>query len=116
MSRTDCVFCRIVAGDAPADIVYRWPDAVAFVPLGPVTEGHVLVVPKVHVQDATEDPYTTGLAMSAAAELGRTMWPCNIITSAGELATQTVFHLHLHIVPRREGDGLALPWTTGERR
>jgi histidine triad (HIT) family protein len=79
-----------------------------------VTDGHLLVVPTVHVRDATQDPGVTAFTMAAAAELAKEAGPCNIITSAGAEATQTVFHLHLHIVPRREGDGLTLPWTTQE--
>lgn len=109
-----CVFCRIVTGESPATIVRRWRKAVAFVPLNPVTDGHVLVVPTVHVRDAAQDPDVSAFTMAAASELAREAGPCNIITSAGAEATQTVFHLHLHVVPRREGDGLALPWTGQE--
>jgi histidine triad (HIT) family protein len=54
MSTEDCVFCRIAAGDAPATIVRAWPDALAIVPLGPVTPGHILVIPKAHVAESTE--------------------------------------------------------------
>lgn len=104
-----CVFCGIIAGVAPAVVVREWPDAVAIVPLDPVTPGHLLVVPRVHVVDATVDPEVTGVAMRRAAELAAP--PCNLITSAGAAATQTVWHLHIHVVPRRVGDGLPLPWT-----
>jgi histidine triad (HIT) family protein len=103
------VFCQIVAGEAPATIHAAWDDAIAIVPLNPVTEGHLLVLPRQHVMDALEDPQVTAAVMARAAEWAP--WPCNIITSAGPAATQTVFHLHVHIVPRSEGDGLALPWT-----
>ncbi|MCW2915505.1 MAG: hypothetical protein JWN52_3573 [Actinomycetia bacterium] len=109
-----CVFCRIVTGEGPATIVRRWRKAVAFVPLNPVTDGHVLVVPTVHVLDAAQDPDVTAYTMAAASELAKEVGSCNLITSVGAEATQTVFHLHAHIVPRREGDGLALPWTTQE--
>jgi histidine triad (HIT) family protein len=106
-----CTFCRIVERKAPAEIVREWEDAVAFVPLNPVTEGHLLVVPRVHVADATAFPKVTGVTMEAAAELAREAFPCNLITSSGREATQTVFHLHVHVVPRRQGDGLMLPWS-----
>lgn len=108
MSAT-CVFCRIVTGSAPATVVRRWPDAVAIVPLNPVTAGHVLVIPALHVADFTTDPDVTAVVFRRAAELGRA--PANLITSAGSEATQSVPHLHAHLVPRRAGDGLALPWT-----
>lgn len=104
-----CVFCAIIDGTAPAIVVRRWPYALAIVPLGPVTDGHLLVIPTVHVRDATENPAISALAMRAASELAQP--PCNIITSAGAEATQTVWHLHLHVVPRRPGDRLALPWS-----
>ncbi|WP_326646634.1 HIT domain-containing protein [Streptosporangium sp. NBC_01755] len=106
-----CVFCQIVAGQAPARIVAEWDDTLAIRPLNPVTDGHVLVIPKRHVADAAEDPAVSAVVMRAAAELA--VPPYNIITSAGREATQSVFHLHLHIVPRKESDGLALPWYSG---
>jgi len=105
----DCVFCRIVRGDAPATFVGAWIDTLAIVPLNPVTEGHILVIPRAHVTDALAAPEVTARVTARAAHLARR--PCNIITSCGAEATQTVFHLHVHIVPRREGDGLPLPWT-----
>jgi histidine triad (HIT) family protein len=107
-----CVFCEIVAGRGPADVFWVWPDALAIVPRNPVTEEHVLVIPNVHVEDFREDPVISALTMARAAELAAHMdQPTNLITSAGEAATQTVKHLHLHLVPRRVGDGLALPRT-----
>lgn len=109
MSIVSCVFCDIVAGGAPANVVEQWPDAIAIVPLNPVTPGHVLIVPKAHVPDALSSPLVAGFTMARAAEYAN--GPCNIITSVGEVATQSVFHLHIHVVPRRPGDGLALPWT-----
>jgi histidine triad (HIT) family protein len=108
-----CVFCDIIAGRSPATVVRRWPDAIAIVPLGPVVDGHLLVIPTTHVRDVTEDPAVSAAAMRRAAELSAA--PCNVITSAGREATQSVFHLHLHIVPRAEDDGLALPWYSGRR-
>lgn len=108
-----CPFCEIVAGTAPATFVRRWPDAVAIVPLGPVVDGHVLVIPTAHVADATEDPVVSAAVMARAAEIATP--PCNLITSAGVEATQSVFHLHVHVVPRAVDDGLALPWYSGRR-
>lgn len=104
-----CVFCLIAVGNLPATVVRRWPRAIAFVPMNPVVDGHLLVVPTVHVKDVTEDPGVSAEVMRAAAELA--VAPCNIITSAGAEATQTVFHLHVHVVPRAAGDGLMLPWS-----
>jgi histidine triad (HIT) family protein len=104
-----CAFCSIIAGKAPAEVVAEWPDAIAIKPLKPVTEGHVLVIPKQHVADFTVDPDVSAAVMRVAAEIAKP--PANIITSAGAEATQTVLHLHIHIVPRTTDDGFALPWT-----
>lgn len=106
-----CVFCQIIAGEAPATVVREWDDVLAIRPRGGVNEGHVLVTPKTHVADAGTDPAVSAATMARAAELMAEHPNANIITSRGADATQTVFHLHIHVVPRQEGDGLALPWT-----
>ena len=118
MSDEPCVFCAIANEEAPAKVIDRWPDSIAIEPLNPVTEGHILVLPRVHVSSFVEQPAITGLVMQRAALIARRRWfevrgqhAFNLITSAGEDATQTVFHLHVHLVPRRPGDGLHLPWT-----
>jgi histidine triad (HIT) family protein len=111
MTRDNCPFCqRINAGE------YDYADrySVAFQPLNPVTPGHFLVVPRKHAGSAFESPTLAGHAMRFAGFLSNQMGlgAANFITSAGAAATQTVMHLHVHIVPRHEGDGLQLPWTT----
>jgi histidine triad (HIT) family protein len=108
-----CPFCaRIAAGE------YDYSDryAVAFEPLNPVTEGHLLVVPRGHVPDAGCAPEIAGRTLEFAAMIAGPLefadWPgYNLIISAGSAASQTVMHLHIHIVPRRPGDELKLPWT-----
>lgn len=108
-----CVFCGIVAGRAPATIVGSTPHTLIIVPLGPVVDGHVLVIPRQHVADAAEDLTVTADVMAdAAAWAGHQGTPFNLITSAGRAATQSVFHLHVHYVPRAEDDGLMVPWGT----
>ncbi len=108
----DCVFCKIIRHEAPAKWVAMTSDSSAFHPLNPVTPGHFLVVPNRHVSDFAEDPEVTASVMRDAASLARPLGgDCNLITSKGPNATQTVYHFHVHLVPRRPGDGLALPWT-----
>lgn len=111
MSDIDCVFCAIVARRAPATIVREWPEAIAIVPLRPRVPGHLLVLPRVHVADAGEDPAVTGVTSMRAGELLAELDDGNLITSKGRHATQTVPHLHIHVLPRYEGDGLLLPWS-----
>lgn len=109
---TDCPFCAITAGTAPANIVRAWHDALAIRPRGGgVNDSHVLVIPMVHVADAGEDPAVTAAVMARAAELMAERPAANIITSKGRDATQSVFHLHVHVITRTAGDGLPLPWT-----
>lgn len=112
-----CPFCEINVGRAPATFVHEWSDAIAIVPLNPVVDGHVLVIPKTHVTDFADNPDVTGATARRAAQLCRNLdlVHANLITSRGVHATQSVFHLHLHLVPRAAGDGLALPWYSGRR-
>lgn len=108
----DCVFCAIAQGRTGAVVVRRWPDALAITPRGGVRAGHLLVLPRCHVADAVQDPVVTGATMARAAELGAELGgDLNLITSVGPFATQTVPHLHVHLLPRTADDGLALPWT-----
>ncbi len=107
-----CVFCEIVQRDPKGQIERHTPHAVVFTPLSPVIPGHKLVVSRAHVGSALENAGVTADtirdAVQYAAKYGDQM---NLITSVGKDATQTVRHLHIHIVPRHAGDGLALPWT-----
>jgi histidine triad (HIT) family protein len=109
-----CPFC----GRIERDEYDHWDEhSVAFIPLRPVTPGHFLVVSRTHVESALESAELTGLAFAFAVRMARLMRleQVNFITSAGEHATQTIRHLHVHVVPRTEGDGLILPWTDQER-
>lgn len=111
----DCVFCMIARGLAAVTFLSEWSDGVAFEPLNPVTPGHVLVVPRWHVSDVSQDPALAGLVMEYACDLAAaTMTEFNIITSAGSAATQTIGHMHLHLIPRWVEDGLKLPWSGDE--
>ncbi|PSK95390.1 histidine triad (HIT) family protein [Murinocardiopsis flavida] len=115
-----CVFCKIVQNTAEARIVYRSESAVAFLPLNPATPGHTLVVPVDHFADFLSAPphLVQDLAydchLVAHAILG-TLEPegMNLITSAGTAATQSIFHLHYHLVPRWESDRMRNFWPQG---
>jgi histidine triad (HIT) family protein len=107
---SDCVFCgRISRGEFDSEDAF----AVTFRPLNPVGPGHRLFVPKAHVADALEDPNVTAMTARFAAEWAARegIGACNLITSRGPEASQSVYHLHWHLVPRLKGDGLPLPWT-----
>lgn len=108
----ECVFCRIIAGLAPASFVYRDERAVAFLDHMPVNPGHVLVVPRLHAASLAELPEEHGagvfrIAQRLAASLRVSGLRCegvNLLLNDGAIAGQRVFHVHLHVIPRYEGD------------
>jgi histidine triad (HIT) family protein len=121
MSDPDCLFCRIVSGDIPAQIVDEDERTVAFMDINPATRGHALVVPRRHVADLLEiDQDDLEATFVAAQRLARRMHDrlgaggLNLLNSCGRAAWQTVFHFHVHVIPRYEGDPLRLPWTPQE--
>jgi histidine triad (HIT) family protein len=105
-----CPFCERIARE---EFDYHDSRCVSFQPLSPVTPGHFLVVPREHTVSALTCPLSAGLAVRLAAELAGDMGlrDFTLITAAGKLDGPAVPHLHVHVIPRREGDGLALPWT-----
>jgi histidine triad (HIT) family protein len=114
---SDCIFCGIVAGDLPAQIVDSDEHTVAFMDINPATRGHALVVPRTHTADLMEisdqDLERTMLAARRLAEkLDRTLSPdgFNVLNACRPAAWQTVFHYHLHVIPRYDDDPLKLPW------
>lgn len=114
----ECVFCDTAKITTP---VHRATalgvPLLVFEPQFPVTPGHVLVAPVRHVPDAAADPVTAGACMVHAAGLATGHGMVDIITSIREdEPTMAVPHLHVHVVPRRDGDGLALPWWSGQTR
>jgi histidine triad (HIT) family protein len=113
----DCLFCKIVAGEIPSTIVDSDERTVAFMDINPGTRGHALVVPRNHSRDLLEiDPEDLAavavaakrLATKAKAALGAE--GINLLNSCGEVAFQTVFHFHMHVIPRYRDDGVRLPW------
>jgi histidine triad (HIT) family protein len=106
--RGGCPFC-----DWDGPVLFEWGSAFVIEPLNPVVPGHALAIPRRHVPSADPLPFVTGPTFATAVMYARHagLASYNLISSVGAPATQTVFHLHVHVVPRREGDGLALPWT-----
>ena len=108
----DCIFCAIVAGSAPASIVYEDADLLAFMDIWPVTPGHLLIIPKRHTPFLADLDEVTGarmftVAMRLAQALRASGLRCegiNLFLADGEAAFQEVFHTHLHVFPRFAGD------------
>jgi len=116
-----CTFCAIVAGTESADRVYETEEALAFLPLAPATIGHTLIVSKAHVRDLWHaDMRTLTPIMEAVLKVADALKKAfnpdglNLINSAGAAATQTVFHIHFHLVPRWSGDRIGDFWTSNE--
>jgi histidine triad (HIT) family protein len=118
MSDPDCLFCKIVAGEIPATRVREDERTVAFMDINPATRGHLLVVPREHSRDlleiGAEDLAACALAARELAALATERLEAdgvNLLNSCGREAWQTVFHFHLHVIPRYAADPLRLPWT-----
>jgi len=117
---SDCLFCGIVAGDVPGQIVDSDEHTVAFMDINPATRGHALVVPRRHSTDLMDVPdEDLAHTMSGARRLARRMDEVlepdgfNILNSCRPAAWQTIFHFHIHVIPRYDDDPLKLPWVPG---
>ena len=117
---SDCLFCRIVAGELPSTRVHEDDRVVALMDIFPATRGHVLVIPRAHAADLRDVAPDDLTAAAAAAQLlaGRAFdrlgaAGVTVMQSNGAAAWQTVFHYHVHVIPRYDGDPLVLPWTPG---
>ncbi|MEU6577196.1 HIT family protein [Streptomyces sp. NPDC046805] len=116
-----CAFCDIVADFSRARVVHEDDQTVAFFPLTPATWGHTLVIPRAHAADLWEmDATEVQYLMRAVLEVGRTLRAVlepagmNVIHSVGRAASQTVFHAHVHLVPREAGDAVGDIWPPRE--
>jgi len=117
MSDPDCIFCKIVAGELPSRKIDEDERTIAFMDINPATRGHALVIPRAHSKDLTEiEPEDLGAVAVAAQRLARRAKEVlgadgiNLINSCGAQAWQTVFHFHVHVIPRYVDDPLRLPW------
>jgi len=117
MRDRDCIFCKIVAGELPATIVGEDERTISFMDISPATRGHALVIPREHSADllTVEREDLTAVALAAQRLAGRMkerlgVDGVNLLNSCGAVAFQTVFHFHVHVIPRYEGDSLRLPW------
>lgn len=113
----DCIFCKILAGELPARIVDEDERTIAFMDIAPATAGHALVIPRAHSIDLLsvdrEDLSAVALACQRLAARVKERLGAdgvNLINSCGQAAWQTVFHFHVHVIPRYAGDPLQLPW------
>jgi histidine triad (HIT) family protein len=117
MADPDCIFCKILAGELPATIVDEDERTVAFMDIAPATRGHALVIPRAHTPDLLSvDPEDlravaiTSQRLAARAKQRLSADGVNLVNSCGAVAWQTIFHFHVHVIPRYTDDPLRLPW------
>ena len=118
---SDCIFCKIANGDIPSATLYENEEFRVILDLGPATKGHALILPKAHYADLTEIPEelagkATALAKKIVTAM-KTALPCdgyNVVQNNGLAAGQTVFHYHVHLIPRYADDHAGIGWKPGE--
>jgi histidine triad (HIT) family protein len=120
MPDPDCLFCKIVAGEVPATVIASDDRTVSFMDINPATRGHALVVPREHSADLheigdadLEAVVAAGRRLAGRARDALGADGVNLLNSCGRAAWQTVFHFHLHVIPRYDDDPLRLPWVPG---
>lgn len=113
----DCIFCKIIAGEIPSFKLYEDDATFAFMDINPANDGHALVVPKEHAKDvhaisddAISRTVITAKKIAGAVEKAIAPDGMNLAQCNGSAAGQSVFHFHMHVLPRREGDDLSMNW------
>ena len=121
MKDNNCIFCKIANGEIPSKTLYEDDKFRVILDLGPATRGHALILPKDHYKNIYEIPdETIADAMVLAKKMAIRMTQAlhadgfNIVQNNNEIAGQTVFHFHIHLIPRYEGDGQNINWVPGE--
>lgn len=117
MIKEDCIFCKIINGDIPSNTIYENSEFKVIMDASPATKGHVLILPKEHFDDIYDiDAETAGRLFQLASVVARALKEAlhcdglNILQNNGTIAGQTVFHFHMHLIPRYKGDTVTLKW------
>ena len=117
---SDCIFCKIANGEIPSATLYEYEDFRVILDLGPASKGHALILPKAHAANIYEiSDDMAAKAMILAKKMATKMTEAlkcdgfNIVQNNGEPAGQTVFHFHMHLIPRYEGDQVGITWKPG---
>ena len=118
MSDPNCIFCKVLAHEIPGEFLWEEDETAAFMDINPWTRGHALVIPRNHSTDllqiSADDLAATASGAQRLAQMQKERLGCdgvNLLNSCGSAAWQTVFHFHLHVIPRYEDDTMRLPWT-----
>ncbi|KAJ5075924.1 hit family protein [Anaeramoeba ignava] len=120
-NQKNCIFCKIIKGEIPSYKIYEDENTLAFLDIKPLSKGHVLVIPKKHVEYLNELDEETAkevmgiipkIASAVISQEGVEGW--NLLSNNGKFSGQEIFHIHFHIIPRRNKDGLGYRWNTGD--
>lgn len=121
MKKDDCIFCKLANGDIPTNTIYEDADFRVFLDAAPATKGHCLIVPKEHYADLEElDENLAAKVLPLAKKMMKLLkdtlsWDgFNVVQNNKEIAGQTVFHFHTHLIPRYKGDGQNILWKPGK--
>ncbi len=121
MQKEDCIFCKIAKGEIPSTTVYENEDFRVIFDIAPASKGHTLIIPKQHYADIFDmDAQIGGRLFSLATAVAKSLKKelncegMNIVQNNGLIAGQTVFHFHLHLIPRYTGDTVNIKWNPGE--
>ena len=121
MKDNNCIFCKLANGEIPTATIYEDEDFRVILDLGPATKGHALILPKNHFDDIySMDDATAAHVFQVAVKVAKAMKETlgceglNIVQNNGEIAGQTVFHFHMHLIPRYKGDQVGITWHPGE--
>lgn len=121
MRDANCIFCKIIGGEIPSNTIYEDDEFKVILDASPASKGHALILPKEHYADIYEiDEKTAGHAMQLAKKLAKHMTDVlkcdgfNIVQNNHEIAGQTVFHFHMHLIPRYKEDNVGITWKPGE--
>lgn len=119
--QSNCIFCKIIAGDIPSATVYEDRDFKVIMDISPAAKGHLIILPKKHAADLFElDEDTASKVLFVAQKVAKAVKEelncdgINILQNNGEAAGQTVFHYHVHIIPRYDGDTVQMTWEHGK--
>lgn len=121
MKKDDCIFCKLANGVIPTNSLYEDDVVKVIFDAGPASSGHVLILPKEHFDnvyalddDTAAHVFQVAVKVAKALKEGLNLEGLNIVQNNGEIAGQTVFHFHMHIIPRYKGDTVNVGWNPGE--
>ena len=121
MVKEDCIFCKIAKGDIPSATIYETSDFKVILDVAPANRGHALIITKEHFDNIFQmDAETAAKLFSLATVVARALKEetgcdgMNVLQNNGEVAGQTVFHLHVHVIPRYENDNVKIKWSQAE--